>query len=75
MIVTQEMRNQAAWEQAERKRLYSDNPWAGEGWQPPVPEQGPSDAKWKAILFYLWFIPVLCILRTPLMMFFAALGR
>jgi hypothetical protein len=75
MIATLEQRNQAAWEQAERKRLYSDNPWAGEGWQQPVIETNTSDAKWKAILFYLWFIPALFILRAPLMAFFAALGR
>jgi hypothetical protein len=75
VIATQEMRNQAAWEQAERKRLYSDNPWAGEGWQQHVLETSTSDAKWKAILFYMWFIPMLCILRTPVLAFVVALGR
>jgi hypothetical protein len=75
MDITQEMRDQAAWEQAERKRLYSDNPWAGEGWQQPGQETDTSDAKWKAILFYLWFIPVLYILHTPLVAFLAAIGK
>jgi len=38
-------------------------------------EPDPSDARWKAVLFYLWLVPMIYILHAPIAAFFSAVGR